>query len=170
MYCDSQLCRIVNHFFHNFITSFLFLPTSFVFDDLWNTIKLSTPYWKNSNWLGEGTWFNSTGIFLFINMALISLGFGAMWVRNRIASLIPVSFFLTYIFSNALAFTSGGRYIVPVDWIHWSVLHGRIIAIGNYLGAEAGQDGRSSPEILSFGLEPKFSLPQASIPGAVFWE
>ena len=93
--CDSFLCRITNHFFHNFVTSFLFLPTSFVLDDLWNTIKLSVPYWKN-NWLGEGLGLTE-GIFLFINMSLVSLGFGAMWARNRIASLLPVVIFLTYI-------------------------------------------------------------------------
>ena len=157
-YCDSSLCRIVNHFFHNFITSFLFLPTSFVFDDLWNTIKLSTPYWKNS-WLGEGIGF-STGIFLFINMALISLGFGAMWVRNRIASLIPVSFFLTYIFSNALAFTSGGRYIVPVDWILGLYYMAGLLQLAIWALKLAGW--QTSPEILSFGLEEK--LPKLQFP------
>lgn len=155
-YCDSQLCRIVNHFFHNFITSFLFLPTSFVFDDLWNTIKLSTPYWKN-NWLGEGLGL-STGIFLFINMALISLGFGAMWVRNRIASLIPVSFFLTYIFSNALAFTSGGRYIVPVDWILGLYYMAGLLQLVIWALKLAGW--KSPPEILSFGVEEKLPVLQ----------
>lgn len=113
--CDTMLCKVTNHFFHNFITSILFLPTSFTLDDLWNTIKLSTPYWKNS-WRGDGLGLN-TGVLLFMNMAIISLGFGAIWARNKITSLIPVGFFLAYIFSNALALTSGGRYIVPVDWI-----------------------------------------------------
>ena len=156
--CDSFLCRITNHFFHNFITSFLFLPTSFVFDDLWNTIKLSTPYWKN-NWLGEGLGLTK-GIFLFINMALVSLGFGAMWARNRIVSLLPVSFFLTYIFSNALAFTSGGRYVVPVDWIICIYYIAGLLQIITWTLKWAGW--HISSEILSFDLEPKFSLPQSS--------
>ncbi len=156
--CDSFLCKITNHFFHNFITSFLFLPTSFVFDDLWNTIKLSTPFWKNK-WLGEGLGL-TTGIFLFVNMALVSLGFGAMWARNKIAALLPAAFFFTYIFSNALAFTSGGRYVVPVDWI-----------IGIYYMAGLLQlmiwglkliGWKISSEILSFDLESNFSISRPS--------
>ncbi len=114
-YCDNQLCKIVNHFSHNFITSLLFLPSSFTLDDLWNTIKLGAPYW-NKGWVGDGLGFGE-GAFLFLNLSLISLGFGMMWEHNKAASLIPVIIFLVYIFSNALAFTSGGRYIVPVDWI-----------------------------------------------------
>lgn len=129
-----------------------------MFDDLWNTIKLSTPYWKN-NWLGEGLGLTK-GIFLFINMALVSLGFGAMWARNRIASLLPVSFFLTYIFSNALAFTSGGRYIVPVDWIICIYYIARLLQIITWTLKWAGW--HISSEILSFDPEPKFSLPQSS--------
>lgn len=155
--CDSLLCRIVNHFFHNFITSFLFLPTSFVFDDLWNTIKLSTPYWKN-NWLGEGLGITK-GAFLFINMALVSLGFGTMWARNRIASLIPVSFFLTYIFSNALAFTSGGRYVVPVDWVICIYYMAGLLQLMIWGLKLVGW--QVSSEILSFDLEPKFSASQS---------
>jgi len=113
--CDGRVCVMANHFFHNLMTSVLFLPTSFVFDDLWNTVKESTPYWKQ-DWTGAGFGVNE-GIFLTINLALISLGIGAAWQRNKFIGLLPAVIFLAYILSNSLAFTSGGRYITPVDWI-----------------------------------------------------
>jgi hypothetical protein len=114
-FCDNKVCKITNHFFHNFIASFLFLPTRLTFDDLWNTIKISTPYWDNK-WRGEGVDF-SEGFFILFNLMAISLGFGAMWKRNHAAALVPVIIFFAYIITNALALTSGGRYVVPVDWI-----------------------------------------------------
>jgi len=113
--CGSGSCKIANHFFRNFVTSILFLPASSRLDDLWNTVKLENPYWQNS-WRGEGLGVTQV-IFILFNLALLALGFGAAWQRNRITALVPPILFLVYISSNALALTSGGRYIVPVDWI-----------------------------------------------------
>jgi hypothetical protein len=48
---------------------------------------------------------------------MISLGVGVAWERNKLLGLLPVVIYLAYILSNALALTSGGRYITPVDWI-----------------------------------------------------
>ncbi len=104
--CDGQACAIANHFFHNLVTSVLFLPTSFVFDDLWNTVKESTPYWKQ-DWTGAGFGVPE-GILLTLNLAFISLGIGAAWQRNKFIGLLPAVIFLAYILSNSLAFTSGG--------------------------------------------------------------
>ncbi|MHB8776862.1 MAG: hypothetical protein ACYC6R_03745 [Anaerolineales bacterium] len=113
--CQGRVCAIANHYFHNLVTSVLFLPTSFVFDDLWNTVKVSAPYWKQ-DWTGGG--FGITkGILLALNLAMISLGLGAAWERNKFIGLLPAVIFLVYLLSNSLAFTSGGRYITPVDWI-----------------------------------------------------
>ncbi len=113
--CDSRPCSIINHFFRNLSTSVLFLPPSFVFDDLWNTTKLSTPYWIG-DWRGDG-FGAAQGMFLFLNLALVSLGVGTVWERQRFLSLLPVLLFSAYLSINAFGFTSGGRYIVPVDWI-----------------------------------------------------
>lgn len=113
--CDSRPCSILNHFFRNVSTSVLFLPASFVFDDLWNMTKLATPYW-NSDWRGDG-FGGSQGLFVFFNLALISLGIGTIWERRRSLLLLPVFLFSAYLLINAFGFTSGGRYIVPVDWI-----------------------------------------------------
>lgn len=113
--CNSSVCSVVNHFIHNFMTSVTFLPVSFQLDDLWNTVKLTVPFWK-PDWAGSGLGASALGI-LTANLFIISVGFGAMWARSRYLALLPAFIFLTYILSNAFAFTSGGRYIAPVDWI-----------------------------------------------------
>jgi len=113
--CEGRVCEFANHYFHNLVTSVLFLPTSFVFDDLWNTVKENTPYWKQ-DWTGAGFGVPE-GLLLTLNLAFISLGIGTAWQRNKFIGLLPAVIFLAYILSNSLAFTSGGRYITPVDWI-----------------------------------------------------
>lgn len=114
-FCRSSVCKIANHFLHNLVTSMIYLPTSLVFDDLWNVTKLGTPYWQ-AEWQGDGFGLKE-GSLLFINMAFISLGIGAAWERKRWIGLLPIVIFAVYLLSNSLAFTSGGRYIAPVDWV-----------------------------------------------------
>ncbi|HCK65119.1 MAG TPA: hypothetical protein DHW49_02535 [Anaerolineae bacterium] len=113
--CDTQVCNITNHFFHNLITSFLFLPSSFMFDSLWNTVKEGAPYWQ-SGWTGDGITF-AESILLLINLFFVSLGIGVAWSKNKWLGIFPLGIFLTYMASNALGMTSAGRYIVPADWI-----------------------------------------------------
>ena len=114
-YCSGGICKVSNHLFHNYITSILYLPSSFVLDDLWNTVKLSTPYWLNS-WRGDGLGLGA-GLFILLNLAIVSLGVVFAWLKNKVLSFVPLIFFGAYITSNSLALTSGGRYIVPIDWI-----------------------------------------------------
>jgi hypothetical protein len=113
--CDSQACSIVNHFFRNLVTSALFMPSTLAFDSLWNTVKEGEPYWSQ-HWQGGGIG-SGAGVLLAVNLALVSLGIGAAWERRRIIGLLPLLVLFAYLATNALGFTSGGRYIVPVDWI-----------------------------------------------------
>jgi hypothetical protein len=113
--CSSTPCSIVNHMIHNGITSVLFLPTTFVLHDHWNTVKLGEPFWR-ANWDGDGMAPMTAGFILF-NLAMLSLGVGAAWERNKIAALLTVILLPAYFATNALGLTSGGRYIVPIDWI-----------------------------------------------------
>lgn len=58
------------------------------------------------------------GIFVLgFNLILISLGIGAAWNRTRLAGIFPFLAYLAYHLSNAISVVSGGRYIVPVDWV-----------------------------------------------------
>jgi hypothetical protein len=113
--CDSRLCSVPNHLFHNLISSVLFLPTSPVLDDLRYTIKASSPFWK-PDWVDNNVRL-SDWIFITFNLALVALGMGVVWERHKVVSLLPIVVFLFYMLSNALALTSGGRYVAPADWV-----------------------------------------------------
>lgn len=113
--CDSLPCSILNHFLHNTVTSFVSLPSSLVLDDLWNTIKADTPYWKQ-NWNSGTVGVMGSALILF-NLAMISLGTGSVWARAKRLTLLPIVVLITYLLTNSLGLTSGGRYVAPVDWI-----------------------------------------------------
>jgi hypothetical protein len=116
---DSQACQTIAcfapiHFIHNINTSILLLPTSPVMDDLWHTVKRTHPYWR-PDWNGI---FTPSSLFFFaLNVFFISLGISMAWKHQRLPGLVPLTVFAIYNISNAFARTSGGRYIVPADWI-----------------------------------------------------
>jgi len=108
---------VVNHFVHNLITSVLILPTTPFFHDLRTMIYEIRPFWEKMgvHWTGALTPIEA--ISLSINLLILSVGIGVSWKRLGIAGLVPLGVFLAYHFSAALARASGGRYIVPVDWV-----------------------------------------------------
>jgi hypothetical protein len=112
--CNTTACFVPNHFLHNVLTSALVLPTSPVLDDLRHTVKESHPYWR-PDWNGS---FTAASFFFFVlNLFLIVLGIRVAWEQHRLAGLAPLVLFMFYNLSNGFARTSGGRYIVPIDWI-----------------------------------------------------
>lgn len=113
--CNSHPCSIVNHFFHNLITSTLFLPNSLVFDDLWNTVRLGAPYWKQ-DWTGDDV-ANGHIVFVGLNLLIVSIGIGSLWEDCKFKTLLILSLLFMYAATNSIGFTSGGRYIVPMDWL-----------------------------------------------------
>lgn len=113
--CKTAPCSITNHFVHNIITSFVSIPASLTFEDTFNIVKSDLPYW-NKGWrdgqIDIGGW-----VAIIFSLALISLGIASIWKRSRVGTLIPAFFFFTYLLTNSIGLTSGGRYITPVDWI-----------------------------------------------------
>jgi hypothetical protein len=90
------------------------LPTSPILDDLRHTVKESYPYWQ-PDWDGS---FTNTSLFFFaLNIFFIGLGITIAWKQHRLTGLVPLAIFVFYNVSNGFARTSGGRYIVPIDWI-----------------------------------------------------
>jgi hypothetical protein len=112
--CDQVTCFVPNHFLHNILTSVLVLPTSPVLDDLRHTVRESFPYW-DPKWDGR---FALPSLFLFaLNLFFISLGISLSWMHWKLIGVTPLVMFMFYDLSNGFARTSGGRYIVPIDWI-----------------------------------------------------
>ncbi|HSV85884.1 MAG TPA: hypothetical protein VLH85_04875 [Levilinea sp.] len=104
-----------NHFVHNLVTSFFILPTQAAFHDLHNTVRGQAPFWEPA-WDGSGiTPEMQTGIVL--NLLVLAFGISAAWQAKKATGLLPLLVFLGYAAANALARTSGGRYIVPMDWV-----------------------------------------------------
>lgn len=102
------------HFLHNIITSVLILPTNPDFHNLRYTLKSDDTLWQ-TYWDGELA--DGAVFFLILNLLLIAVGIGAGWKSAGLAGLAPLGIFLFYNLSNAFARTSGGRYVVPIDWI-----------------------------------------------------
>ena len=108
------LSFVTSHFLHNLIASIFILPHSFAFDELRSLVKNVAPFWK-AEW--DGTMSGGALVFLCIYLAMIALGIGAAWQKKKWSGWIPLLVFVFYNTSNAFARTSGGRYIVPIDWV-----------------------------------------------------
>jgi hypothetical protein len=101
-------------YFHNVLNSILILPASPFFHDLRSTVKEVSPYWR-STWDRSIT--SEAGAFLSLQFFVLMFGIGMAWRRAGLAGLAPLAAFLVYQLTNALARTSGGRYIAPIDWV-----------------------------------------------------
>jgi len=112
--CNGIICFAPKHLLHNLVTSILILPTSPMLDDLRHVVKGTHPFWR-ADWTGNFT--PSSLFFLVLNIFIIMLGISVAWKQQRLTGLVPLAVFIFYNLSNALARTSGGRYIVPIDWV-----------------------------------------------------
>ena len=115
---DAQINPIefvTGHFFHNIITTIAILPYSFQFHDLNYTISQSKILFTESM---DSSGININAILLlWINLFILAIGLVASFKRGGFGSLIPGLLFVSYLLSLAIARTSGGRYIVPVEWV-----------------------------------------------------
>lgn len=104
----------LDHFLNNLALSTLSLPTALENLDPVTTIKQSETFWR-PYW--GGTLSSSARILLPINLILVALGIGLAWRRARHIGLFPLLGMLIYFAINSLVRTSGGRYLVPADWV-----------------------------------------------------
>jgi hypothetical protein len=97
---------------HNLAAAGLSLPASIYHEGLEETIR--QPYW-DQEWNGS---FAAAGqAMLTLSLLAVVLGFSLGWKRSGVISLIPLLIFLAYMLSNTVSMVSGGRYIIPVDWV-----------------------------------------------------
>jgi len=158
----------VNNFSHNLITSVLSMPLKLQFDDLAHIVVGTDSMW-DYGWAGKLNW--EASILLLCNLGLISLGLGFSWAHLKIAGLVPFLIYLGYNMATGLARTSGGRYIVPTDWVVYfyyglglvqltlwvmAVIWGRDMSNAGVLSgrqpAPAGSDGEQRKAVESVDL------------------
>jgi len=120
------------HLFNSTIQSLLVLPTTFRgFDALTSFIGHRSleglaagccsvtdytrrlPYWPKWN----GTIALQSTLPLMFNIVILAAGIQHLWRRLRWLGLLPLVSALVYLSLNALFRNSGGRYILPVDWV-----------------------------------------------------
>ena len=104
----------VLHYLHNVITSALVFPGSPEFLSVNDTLRGGEDFWQ-LRWNGRMS--SVAAGMLIVNLLIVGFGLGAAYQRLRWRGLLPLAVFLIYHAANALARTSGGRYLVPADWI-----------------------------------------------------
>jgi hypothetical protein len=110
----SILAFTADNFLNNLVTAVESLPTSMFNLEPREVVKKTEnfwiPYWdgKLSNW---------AKLLIPFNLMVLALGLGAAWKRARLGGLIPLLIMVFYFVINALGRTSGGRYLVPADWV-----------------------------------------------------
>lgn len=77
-------------------------------------------------------------LLVLFNLLCIATGIGSAWSQWKIAGLVPLLTYLTYNLGTAAARTSGGRYIVPVDWILPVYFAIGIVQLSMWLGSICG--------------------------------
>jgi len=134
-YPDVVIRFVAGHYLHNQIESLLILPDSpwfsyafdsksfsrwkTQFDKIWEdccSLKAyigDLPYWR----VKDNTLSSSSVIPLLINLAVIALGIGGSWKRQRWIALLPLWIEAVYLLSVAIGRQSGWRFTLPVDWV-----------------------------------------------------
>lgn len=105
---------IKQHFFHNLITSFAILPVSLSLEDLTHSAQdnLNTFPGMNEELRLKPLTIAAIGFNLFI----LAIGISFAWKKKGSTGMVPLAVFLVYCLALALARSSGGRYIVGMNW------------------------------------------------------
>jgi len=108
---------ILLHFVNNEASSIAILPVNFSLLAL--SDQVGQPIWENSPtrpiWMS--TLSVQNGILLMINFLFVVLGIGIANKKFGVAGLTPLAIQVGYHLGNAVAKTSGGRYLEPVNWV-----------------------------------------------------
>jgi hypothetical protein len=123
---------ILSHYMNSQVQTVLVLPTTFRLIDsgielmghksipkCWedccsvNGYIRRLPFWFK--W--DGVLPHQSIIPILINLLLVALGISVAWHRNRFIGLLPLGLMVAHLLINAVVRNSGGRYILPVDWV-----------------------------------------------------
>ena len=110
----SVMGIVLNHTLHNLYALIFIPPTSIEFNDLENLFNQDQSPWLK-DWNGELSFESS--FCLLINLLLISVGLGTMIRADGLAGIAPLYWAAVYSAALGISRTSGGRYVVPMNWI-----------------------------------------------------
>lgn len=123
----------ITYLLNNLVTSALIFPDSPQFLTISTTVKGGESFWAV---FWDGQMSTVARGMLILNLLILAFGLGVAYKRCRLRGLIPLAVFLIYQMANALARTSGGRYLVPVDWVlmaYFGIGLAEILRIGRLL-------------------------------------
>jgi hypothetical protein len=126
---------MADHFTRNLIDSVLVVPINFSLDNYKDNLLPVTPFWQE--W--EIKLDAGSELVLILNLLLIGLGLAYAWHKIGWAGLAPLTIYLVYDLSNAIARNSGHRFILPVDWILYFYYGLGATQLLVYLGAMLGK-------------------------------
>jgi len=110
----TKIPRVVQimsaHLYNNLRGSLLLLPETLIADDLEHTLSDQESVWK-------ATWTDGVSVLMVVNVIILLIGIGATWNKLCIAGVVPLIIFGGYLVAVVVARTSGGRYLVPIDWV-----------------------------------------------------
>ncbi len=106
---------MINHGMHNFISEALTLPLELTFHDLKHLYKNEGDGLWRDDWKGEFTFKQWVFIGIWILLGAVSVG--CLIRQEGLAGFSIFYFWLVYAFSIGFSRSSGGRYIVPCNWI-----------------------------------------------------
>jgi hypothetical protein len=104
----------VTHLVHNVMSSVLILPTSLEMASLRTTLNIGGDIWSP---LWDGALSPFRTVLLILQFLVLSAGVAGICRKDKAAAAIVVLLFFVIHAANAFGRTSGGRYIVPVDWV-----------------------------------------------------
>ncbi len=111
---ESIWYRFPPHLIHNIMGSIFILPTSYEMASLKTSLTLGGEIWK-PRW--DGSLSSIRVIFLILQFIVLAAGFAGFFRKEKAAAVITILIFLCIQTANALGRTSGGRYLVPADWL-----------------------------------------------------
>lgn len=132
---------ISNHFLATEIGAMLALPLMAPFNGLREPVNL---YWTSF----DGSLSPGNIQLIGVYLAVIAIGFGAVWKRWRWVGLLPLAFNLGYAAANGIGRFSGWRYDLPADWIayfYFGIGFAEILFwLARLLGAQYSEPGQTN--------------------------
>lgn len=151
----ALLSSTENHFLHNLIGVFFTLPISSQTGSIHDTI-LNT--WEVNPWTRtwDGTLNLDAKTFMGINILIIGMGIINLYRKSKTSYFIPLLIMISYLVGVGFAKTSGGRYIVPVDWILLLFYAAGLLFLFDFFGKRQKME-LGSERIVSSDREEKIS-------------